>query len=750
MDLIHPPPTFSPDFSPIKADPQDPAHHTSFNHSDQPINLLNFDPTWRNPDFLDSPRSIEACLSLGIEQRELLQKNLGDLKDEYIPPQFHRHSDEYLNLKLQYSEHIRHQKLQKCIQAREKLIEEGQKKEMSYYNPFFDSPKKVDKKRSKSPEQPSVMAWNLDSELKKVEDFRRKQEGRIESYIESENSRLEKRENMYNKILRIQELEEERTTEWHRRREDAKNRSISRDKLRSEFSPEGKKSRHELLEKEFQKIMTKFEESTSDNGNKKGKKRRNRAERLKQKGQATEESVLYSQNKLEFVSHVLTQRRILAEKVYDEKVRENEELKTMTRKKSEEKMKRHKSENQFQSREEGASFFDRWDQDGLSRDQSKIEREVERVLRTAQKEEHERRVRQRREDQEDLREIAGKLLIDQRDNNISRAEDQKQRMRDDSAKRFMFEYIKTEEALESISREERARLFKGVKLDVKLKDKRDKMEKTRIEKRAIFEHKKHLVEEYHKERSSIKLSFMKEKERLEYELRERLMAPLKKKTKLKRCKSSGAYQKNYLNTSGYESRATAYDSRTLRTDTQTQDRTYRLAHNLMSIDSGSEVEFERSFEKDIYDDIIGEYEGLVRPKSASRRANLPLPKALNTIYEKGCNSHIKIPQILKSSSREMRPMLKSQPSERSFRSNTGEAEAVHAEVARVKKDQVKSLVGLLELEIENSTESDRDFEMSAHKVLRFIKGQETEIWKMMKTVNYLDLNPMDKFPESHY
>ena len=127
---------------------------------------------------------------------------------------------------------------------------------------------------------------------------------------------------MYNKMLRIQELEDERTLEWHRRREDAKNRSISREKIRNEFSPEGKKARHNLLEKEFQKIMIKFEESTSGTENKK-KKRRNRAERMKQKGskkqadqsQLTEESVLYSQNKIEFVSQVLAQRRLLAEQV---------------------------------------------------------------------------------------------------------------------------------------------------------------------------------------------------------------------------------------------------------------------------------------------------------------------------------------------------------------------------------------------------------------------------------------------------
>jgi len=129
---------------------------------------------------------------------------------------------------------------------------------------------------------------------------------------------------------------------------------------------------------------------------------------------------------------------------------------------------------------------------------------------------------------------------------------------------------------------------------------------------------------------------MKEKEKLDYELRERLKTPPKKKTKLKRCKSSTGYNKNYTSSSEHESRATAYDSRTLRTETQTNDRTYRLAHNLMSIDSNSEMEGERSFERDLYDDIIGVNEGLARPKSASRKVHLA--KDLNIIYEKGCNS----------------------------------------------------------------------------------------------------------------
>ena len=196
---------------------------------------------------------------------------------------------------------------------------------------------------------------------------------------------------MYSKLLRIQELKDERTADENRRREEAKNRSLSRDKLRNEFSPEGKKIRHDMLEKEFSKIMTQFE----DGENKKGKKkRRNRAERMKQKANntsQTEESVIYTQNKLEFVSQVLAKRRQLADKAY------GKDIKRKVMEQSAERFRRNKSENRFhteKSREESPSFFDRWDQDELNRSQSRLERDIEKVLRPARKEEHERQVRQ--------------------------------------------------------------------------------------------------------------------------------------------------------------------------------------------------------------------------------------------------------------------------------------------------------------------------------------------------------------------
>jgi len=437
---------------------------------------------------------------------------------------------------------------------------------------------------------------------------------------------------MYNKLLRIKELEDERTADWHRRREEAKNRSLSRDKLRTEFSPAGKKARHQMLEKEFSKIMTQFEEGEGEN--KKGKKkRRNRAERMKQKAandtSRTEESVIYTQNKLEFVSQVLAKRREIADKAYDD------EIKRKVMAQSAERFRRNKSENRFhteKSREESPSFFDRWDQDEMNRSQSRLERDMEKILRPAQKEEHERQVRQRREDQEDLRELVGKLMLDQRDHEISRAEEQKEKIKEINLKKFMYEYLKNEEALQSIPRDERARIYKGIKLNEKMKNKRDNQERIRIERQAVYEHKKALEAEYNKERSSIRLSFMKEKEKLDYELRERLQSSSKRKSKLKRCKSSAGYKnpKNFLTSSGYESRATAYDSRTLRTDTQ--DRTYRGGFNMMSIDSHSEMEGERSFERDVYEDIIGENDEMVRQKSSKRGH---VASRLNIIYEKG-------------------------------------------------------------------------------------------------------------------
>ena len=72
-------------------------------------------------------------------------------------------------------------------------------------------------------------------------------------------------------------------------------------------------------------------------------------------------------------------------KAYDDQVQQHEEIIQ-----NEERIKRHKSENRFhkeKSRDESPSFFDRWDQDGGSRNQSRLEREVSRILKTAKKEE---------------------------------------------------------------------------------------------------------------------------------------------------------------------------------------------------------------------------------------------------------------------------------------------------------------------------------------------------------------------------
>ena len=92
--------------------------------------LENFDPLIRKPNFLDSPRSLEALKRLGFEEHELLRKNIEEFKDTPIPEQFKEDAEHFLEVKWEFCERKRLEKVDQALKMREKIIDEKFEQEM--------------------------------------------------------------------------------------------------------------------------------------------------------------------------------------------------------------------------------------------------------------------------------------------------------------------------------------------------------------------------------------------------------------------------------------------------------------------------------------------------------------------------------------------------------------------------------------------------------------------------------------------
>ena len=61
---------------------------------------------------MSSPRSIEACKVLGIEEEELLIKDKSNFENDIIPPHFLKYKDEYAQTRAEVYERGRIDRLQ--------------------------------------------------------------------------------------------------------------------------------------------------------------------------------------------------------------------------------------------------------------------------------------------------------------------------------------------------------------------------------------------------------------------------------------------------------------------------------------------------------------------------------------------------------------------------------------------------------------------------------------------------------------
>ena len=92
--------------------------------------LENFDPLSRKSNFLDSPRSLEALKRLGFEEHELLRKNIEEYKETPIPEQFKEDAEHFLEVKWEFLERKRLEKVDQALKMREKIIDERFEEEM--------------------------------------------------------------------------------------------------------------------------------------------------------------------------------------------------------------------------------------------------------------------------------------------------------------------------------------------------------------------------------------------------------------------------------------------------------------------------------------------------------------------------------------------------------------------------------------------------------------------------------------------
>ena len=88
------------------------------------ISLENCDFS-NTSNILNSPRSLQACLQLGIEISELYQLNMDEFKKKY--PEVKNLSDDLIQLRYDAEEKFRNDTIKQAKEERNKIIEENEK-----------------------------------------------------------------------------------------------------------------------------------------------------------------------------------------------------------------------------------------------------------------------------------------------------------------------------------------------------------------------------------------------------------------------------------------------------------------------------------------------------------------------------------------------------------------------------------------------------------------------------------------------
>ena len=127
------------------------------------ISLENCDFS-NTSNILNSPRSLQACLQLGIEISELYQLTMDEFKKKY--PEVKNLSDDLIQLRYDAEEKFRNDTIKQAKEERNKIIEENEKE------------KNINKQENNNDEQSGANKQRINNKSKRGERSNKKRKRR--------------------------------------------------------------------------------------------------------------------------------------------------------------------------------------------------------------------------------------------------------------------------------------------------------------------------------------------------------------------------------------------------------------------------------------------------------------------------------------------------------------------------------------------------------------------------------------------
>lgn len=370
------------------------------------------------------------------------------------------------------------------------------------------------------------------------------------------------------------------------------------------------------------------------------------------------------------------------------------------------------------------------------------EMEIQRIAKIIRTGERTDKVKERQKSEEDAREAHGKMMMNQIYQSFSKAEEQKKRLLDEGRQRFMIEYLRAEESREALSRRERAKEYQGVKLDEKLDEKSFKLEKVSSERKLLVEQKKEVRKDFRRQKSLLCTEFEKERQEMENELREKTRKDFGRRKKLnKSCSivlqkrefsfspspAETSFVGSYKEVPAKTKISQAAINNILKTMFSTKDSVYR----------GFESNY--STEKDYFSNLTEESFNMgipVRLTQTTQSDEMSFRAMLkgDASFDMGLKSN-------KTPTKHSRTKSKSRESVQnsSTLKSAQTVEGLELEVKCERNRQMRTFLGLLELEMGNDLQSEVAFDASAKKIVKYTKGQDDELTALMRKINYMDL-----------
>ena len=150
---------------------------TQEENSKKVISLDNADFS-KKSQILNSPRSLEACLRIGVEPFELYKLSVEEFKNKY--PDVKRLSKDLFDLRYNAEEEFRNNTIKEVKEERKKIIEEENKKKEENKNKENQSTQKDKDDTDK--------VWDkiIENEKKSIEKIKKKQRQNIQNMIEDQ------------------------------------------------------------------------------------------------------------------------------------------------------------------------------------------------------------------------------------------------------------------------------------------------------------------------------------------------------------------------------------------------------------------------------------------------------------------------------------------------------------------------------------------------------------------------------------